>query len=235
VDQIKAGIMNLYKESMEQKPETRRSRIGFSLIVLGIVYILYFFDNWYFAPTIPFSRLPYCVREIFFEPYSDIDSKDRRISGMFATEARREHHFGNIYEVLQFSEDGTVAFYGVADQNRPFVNPHRLALWMKWFEKPSLTPDDIPQIFDDVRFGGNKHIAFFISPPEKGVYVINQGELSINWNVEQKWSTSIVDETWTGKLVDGQLNMNVLLSSGLKVDHTYFYINYDTCPLQELH
>ena len=57
---------------------------------------------------------------------------------------------------------------------------------------------------------------------------------SKHWDTEQKWDSYIIDQTWTGKLVDKQLLLNVSYPSGLKKDHMYFYINFDTCPLQGL-
>ena len=225
--------MNFYTESMGPKYGSNRRRIRTSLIVLGIALIFLYFDSWYFAPTSPLARLPYCVPEIFVEPHSEINSQDGRVSAIFATEPRTNTDAGNAYAVLQFFEDGTFNFYTVFDLYAPFVNVHRLNSWIAWFETPSFSWDSIPKNSDNIRFEWDEGTKFHVSPPEKGVYSIRQGELSIEWNADQKWSSYQVDEIWRGKLLDKQLIMNVLLPSGLEIEEIYFYMNYDTCPLDE--
>ncbi len=224
--------MKQYLGSMYQELGAKRGgRAGNSLIAFGVVLVLFYLDSWYFAPTGPVARLPYCVREIFFRPLSEIDTSDGRISGMFATEPQNDIHFSNVYAVLQFSEDGSVADYSAADRYAPVVNAHRLAIRINWLETPSLSWADIPRISDDIRTGWNEGMDFALSPPEKGTYVADRDRLTIIWNAEQKWSSFNAGETWTGVLANETILVTQVFRDGRALERTYDYIDYDTCPL----
>lgn len=131
--------MNFFTfESNKQGYGLRRQKVYVNLAALILVIILLYFDNMYFAPTAPLSRLHYCLREVFFEPLSEVDGFDGKISGLYATVPRNDIHLGTVYQVLQFSNDGSVTLYFAADKYAPNINAHRVAIWIDWLETPSL-------------------------------------------------------------------------------------------------
>ena len=224
--------MSLYiPDPAEQNQRVKGGRIISSFIInLALLLILFYLYLWYFEPTKPLSRLPYCVRELFFEPLSETNGNDGIISGMFVTDFIDTRHFGDAYGILRFHEDGTVAEYGANEIRGKFVRAHQLANWMEWYEKPSVSTDDIP-VFAEPGKGRTVKIyrGFSVSPPTKGTYAIQQGNLTIKWNKEQKWSNDLIDELWTGTLIGEQLNMTKFHTYGT-FEQTYYFINYNTCP-----
>jgi hypothetical protein len=215
---------NVVNRSLESVQSRIKKRLFFIAGVLGVFYV----GHWYFIPTGLPARLPYCIHELLFEPLSEINGDDGRIIGMFATEPRGVPHIGIGYSVLQFHKDGTVAEYYVIQKSARFVNANRVAIWMNWYETPALTIDDVPQ-FTDGRGNWIENVHFFVSPPEKGVYTLQQEKMLIVWDTKQKWSFYNSDETWTGTLIDGQLFITKTHPYGT-FETIFHFIDYNTCP-----
>jgi hypothetical protein len=220
--------MNFETNTINQRHESGQSRLKKRLFFIAGILGLFYIGYWFYIPTGLPARLFYCIRELFFEPLSEINHNDDKITGMFATEPRSEPHFGIAYSVLQFHEDGTVAYYYVKERRARFVNANRVNLWMNWYETPTLTIEDVPK-YTDGRGHWIENVDFFVSPPEKGIYTLQQGEMHIVWDIEQKWSSNHSDETWTGLLIDGQLFITKIHPYGT-FETIFHFIDYNTCP-----
>lgn len=193
--------------------------------------MLFYFYKWYIEPTKPLSRLPYCARELLFAPLSELDDDDGAISGIFTSGFIDTHHFGYAYGVLSFHEDGTVFSYTASEVFlKKIVRAHQLANWMEWYKTPSLSINDIPVFaIPDGRTSWDIQMGFFVQPPYEGTYKIEQGNLVINWNKEQKWHDDPFYKLWVGTLVNKQLNITKFNSYGTH-EETYDFLNYNTCP-----
>jgi hypothetical protein len=221
--------MNFETNTMNQRFESGSNRIKKRLLYIAGILGLFYAGHWYFIPTGLPARLPYCIHQLLFEPLSEINGDDGRIIGMFATEPRSVPHVGIGYSVLHFYEEGAVAEYYVIQKSARFVNANRVAIWMNWYETPALTIDDVPQ-YTDGKGHWMENVHFFVSPPEKGVYTLQQGEVDIVWDVEQKWISDNSDERWTGVLIDDQLFITKIRPYGT-FETIFYFVDYNTCPL----
>jgi hypothetical protein len=229
-------FMNLLtSQSSEQRERVKSKRIISNFIAnLTFLFIFFYLYKWYLEPTIPLSRLPYCARELLFKPLSEINGEDGKISGIFTTDFIDTHHFGDAYGVLKFHEDGSVASYNVNELRfQKIVRAHQLASWIKWYEKPSLSVDDIPIFAKPRGKSWDIYMDFFVEPPYKGTYFIQQGNLTIKWDEEQKWRDDPLDELWAGTLIGEQLNIVRFHTYG-NFERAYYFLNYNTCPYNDL-
>lgn len=221
--------LTLYTE--EDPARKSRQIIPALLFNATCLFILFYFYNWYFLPEKSFSRLPYCVRELFFEPLTELDGSDGAISAMFVSRPFHTHHIGYAYGVLQFNQDGTVTNYSVGDMITRQIRVRHIVSWMNWYEDSSLSVDDVPVFIEPIGGGWSWKIYmdFFVYPPRKGTYTIQDGDITIKWDKEQKWYPLDTGKLWTGVLAGEELNI-VRYHTGTTFDETLNLFNYNTCP-----